>query len=119
MTEKRMPRVYIVQKPYKDLDFSSASRYGALQFVFDSTDKPSLLPAPNFQKACKALKDFAENDYLLIIGGDPVGVVVTVAALIEHGFKKVNVLRYEREKDLQGNRTNNGYYVPIPVPLKF
>lgn len=116
---KRSPRVYIVQKPYKDLDFSSASRYGALEFIFDNTDKPSLIPGPSFHKACKVLKDFTEDDYILIIGGDPIGVVIAIAALIEHGFKKINVLRYEREKDLQGNRTNNGYYVPVPVPLRF
>ena len=52
-------------------------RYGELEVVFESSDKPQFVPVPSIQKARRIMKDFSPDDFLLwAVGGDPIAVMI-------------------------------------------
>lgn len=108
-------KVYVIQKPFKDLDLSTACVYGELDYIFDATETPSLSPAHAMHKAYSKLKAYNHSDYLLSVGGDPAGIIICAAILSYKQIFKVNYLRWERERDVHGQRMQNGYYVPVPL----
>lgn len=113
-----MPKVFIIQDPGINRDFSSAVEYGTLVFVLEKTDRPSYDPRPSHQKIKERLNDtFTEEDYIVWAGGDPLAPVLLGTVLRELGFNKFRNLRWERVRDKNKKRTGEGYYVPITVEL--
>jgi hypothetical protein len=99
-------------------DVSSANRYGKIIFLLTHTEKPSLHPGPTINKLKTILKDFTDADYIFQAGGDPLGLALTLCALKDLGFRKVNYLRWERETGIGEKRTGNGFYVPVALKLE-
>lgn len=109
--------VYIVQRPHAPRDWSSAQRYGRLEFIFDDpTFQPSQQPAVAARAAEEVLLKFnPTEDYLVMAGGDPSGpfLIGGVFARLFPGVP-MPVLRWEREKTLTGDRSvTQGFYVPV------
>jgi len=108
-------KVYVVQnviRKYTDgtlrsLDYSQAERFGEVIFLFDGSKQVVMSPQPTIRKLKSLLKDFKDNDYLLLVG-DPalIGLTCSVVSTISNG--RYNMLKYDRiEKD----------YFPIRVDI--
>jgi hypothetical protein len=115
-----MAIAYCVQKPRgKQHDLSSANRFGRVVTILDEADNPSLNPAGCLHKINRALKEFSPDDIIFMAGGDFLSLALALCALKDLGFKEVNYLRWERERDIDGTRKHGvGYYVQEPLPLK-
>lgn len=118
--------VYIVQEPpvfgaggtSRVKDFSSAQRYGRLEQILGPTESASLAPGHALNRMKKALHGFRRGvDYVCFAGGDPMALSVALLALRDMNFKDVEMLRWDRERDTSGRRTQGGFYVPVTVPL--
>jgi hypothetical protein len=97
-------------------DFSSAQRYGPVHFILDQDDNPSEAPGPCLNKMIRGLKDFTEEDFVVYSGGDPLGLWLACAALNHLGFPKIQFLKWERERNLEGQRLKgSGYYTPVTL----
>lgn len=123
-----MSKVFGVHEPppYKDYkrdgalvekDLSSAQRYGQLMFLLNRADRPSTMPGPCLRKIQQGLKDFTPEDYLFFPGGDHVGLMLTGTVLRDMGFREVQWLKWEKERDTQGKLMPGGFYVPIKITL--
>jgi hypothetical protein len=115
-----MATAYCVQMPRgKGRDLSSANRYGTVETILSEIDNPSLNPAACLHKLSKALRDFGPHDVLFSAGGDHLSLALALCVLKDQGFSEINYLRWERERDIDGQRKAGvGYYVKAPLPLK-
>ena len=89
--------VYVIQEmPYKDV--LSAEEYGELKSVIEPGFQLLLSPDPVTEKIKNVLKDFNDNDYLLLIG-DPslIGIACAVACDINMG--RFKVLKWDRRRE--------------------
>ena len=99
--------VYVIQEmPYKDV--LSAEEYGELKSVIEPGFQLLLSPDPVTEKIKNVLKDFNDNDYLLLIG-DPslIGIACAVACDINMG--RFKVLKWDRETQV---------YYPVSLDLE-
>ena len=105
--------VYVIQEmPYKDI--LSAEKYGELKPIVEPGLNIYFSPAPIVSKMRQVLKNFNDDDYLLLIG-DPsiIGVACSVASDINMGRYKVLKWDRRREKyyplefDITGRRKND------------
>jgi hypothetical protein len=75
--------------------------------LFDGNKQVVMSPQPTIRKLRNLLKDFKDNDYLLLVG-DPalIGLTCSVVSTISNG--RYNMLKYDRiERD----------YFPIRVDI--
>jgi|TARA_R100001460_G_scaffold82938_1_gene123825 hypothetical protein len=104
--EDKKSRVFVVQEVSR-FNIVSAQQYGQLIPIYEEGKQIFLSPGPATRKAKNILRDFSDNDYLLLIG-DPamIGLATSVAAY--HNRGKYKVLKYDR-------RTFT--YLPIQIDL--
>ena len=118
-----MSKVYVVNRPVKNKfgwtpDLTDASRYGAIEVIFEPNEKPQFLPGPSIQKAKKILKNFGSEDYLLWPGGgDPIAVMI-VCMIASEMSPLVRVLRWERNMEEGERDRRKGWYMPVPLELR-
>jgi hypothetical protein len=89
--------VYVIQEmPYKDI--LSAEEYGELVSIIEPGYQLYISPEPIVEKVRSVLKNFNDDDYLLLIG-DPsiIGVACAVASDINMG--KLKVLKWDRRRE--------------------
>ena len=99
--------VYVIQEmPYKDI--LSAEEYGELVSIIEPGYQLYISPEPIVEKVRSALKNFNDDDYLLLIG-DPsiIGVACSIASDINMGRYKV--LKWDRRRER---------YYPIEFNIK-
>lgn len=111
-----MATVFVVQDPGPGRDFSTALEYGSLFFLLDSSDRPSYGNVPTLQKLRSGLANFSEDDFIVWAGGDPLSPVLVGTVLRELGLSRFRYLRWERVRR-EGQRTGQGFYVPVTVQL--
>ncbi len=93
---KTSPRVFIPQEsPGKNV--IPAAKFGELVTIFDAHKQVMLSPAPATNAINHALRNFSDDDYLLLIG-DPVlvGVCCSVAAKFNSG--RMKLLKWDRQE---------------------
>ena len=118
-----MPKVYIVQRPIQNKfgftpDLTDAARYGELDVVFESSDKPQFVPVPSIQKARRIMKDFNPDDFLLWAGGgDPIAVMI-VCMIASEMSPIIKVLRWERNKEEGDRDRRKGWYMPVALEMR-
>jgi hypothetical protein len=90
--------VYVVQE-VKGRDHSPALKYGDLKLLLEDWPNITMSTQPTVRRLRKMLKDFNDQDYLLL-SGDPValGLACAVAADINQG--KVKILKWENREGL-------------------
>lgn len=114
-----MSKVLVIQQSYSEKDLSSAARYGTIEFIFpDYRFQPSQRPGMAVTPIEKAIMDFnPDEDYLLSLGGDWVGVMMVGMAMNRHHpGREIRILRWERERDTTGERIpGSGFYVPSTI----
>ena len=118
-----MSKVYVVNRPVKNKfnwtpDLTDATRYGALEIIFEPDDKPQFIPVPIIQKARRIMKDFSTDDYLLWPGGgDPIAVMI-VCMIAAELAPTVRVLRWERNMEEGSRDRRKGWYMPVALELR-
>ena len=103
MKENNLPIVYVVQeipgtkegKP--KINIMGAAPYGTFKFLLPELSQIIFSPGPLIYKLRQALKDFTENDYLLLTG-DPaiIGVACSLASEMTNG--KYKLLKWDRQE---------------------
>ena len=100
-------KVYIIQNvmrkypdgTFRGLDYSQAERFGEIIYLFDGNKQVVMSPQPTIRKLKTVLKDFSDNDYLLLVG-DPALIGLTTSVLVTICNGRYNMLKYDRlEKD--------------------
>jgi|TARA_E500000318_G_scaffold25595_1_gene25570 hypothetical protein len=100
------PTVFLVQEnPY--ISVLSAADYGEIVVLFESGQQIMFSPQPAIRKLKRKLKDFSDDDYLLMMG-DPaaMGIACCVAAEMNRG--KFNILKWDKKAQR---------YYPVSVNL--
>ena len=110
--------VYVIQEPSSSRDFSSALKYGRLEFILSPHEKVGMLPARSLSFLRTKLKNFKNDDYVVWAGGDPFAPILAGLVLGEMAFKEINYLRWERDKTKEGVRGTTGYYIPGKLILR-
>ena len=89
------------------INIMGASQYGKFKFLLPEFSQMIFSPGPLIYKLRKGLKDFKQNDYLLLTG-DPaiIGVACSIASDITNG--KYNLLKWDRQER---------QYYPIKINL--
>ena len=86
--------VFLVQEnPY--ISVLSATEYGTIVTLFESGSQIMFSPQPAIRKLKRKLKDFDDNDHLLMMG-DPaaMGIACCVAAEMNRG--KFKILKWDK-----------------------
>ena len=104
--EPGKPTVFLVQEnPY--INVLSAADYGDIVVLFESGQQIMFSPQPAIRKLKRKLKDFNDNDFLLMMG-DPaaMGIACCIAAEMNRG--KFNILKWDKKQQR---------YYPVSVNL--
>ena len=104
--EPGKPTVFLVQEnPY--INVLGAAEYGDIVVLFESGQQIMFSPQPAIRKLKRKLKDFDDNDYLLMMG-DPaaMGIACCIAAEMNRG--KFNILKWDKKQQR---------YYPVSINL--
>ena len=97
------PIVYVIQEiagtqaGNPKINIICASHYGKFKFLLPEFSQMIFSPGPLIYKLRKGLKDFKEDDYLLLTG-DPaiIGVACSIVSDITNG--KYNLLKWDKQE---------------------
>ena len=97
------PIVYVIQEiagtqaGNPKINIIGASKYGDFKFLLPEFSQMIFSPGPLIYKLRKGLKDFKEDDYLLLTG-DPaiIGVACSIVSDITNG--KYNLLKWDKQE---------------------
>ena len=101
---KKDPKVYLVQEIPTDretgqpkIDITPALKYGEIKIMFPRLKQMQFSPGPMVMEIKNSLKNFTQDDYLLLYG-DPaiIGVVCAVVSDITNG--KFKLLKFDRRQ---------------------
>ena len=103
MSSMKEKIVYVVQEiagtqsGNPKINIMGASEYGKFKFLLPEFSQIIFSPGPLIFKLRKALKDFNEEDYLLLTG-DPaiIGVACSIVSDITNG--KYNLLKWDKQE---------------------
>ena len=104
--EPGKPTVFLVQEnPY--INVLGAADYGDIVFLFESGRQIMFSPQPAIRTLKRKLRDFDDNDYLLMMG-DPaaMGICCCIAAEMNRG--KFNILKWDKKQQR---------YYPVAINL--
>lgn len=119
--------VYVIQQPVPNAtgwmpDFSIATEYGKIQYIFEGGEKVHALPGPSLFKVRKLLREKFDHtkDYILWPNtGDPMACIIACIALGELDIEYINCLYWNRKRNSDGVRDAKlGFYSPIKINLK-
>ena len=98
--------VYVVQE-VKSRNILSAEKFGALELLLPEGSQIVLSVGPTVKRLRHKLRNFNDDDYLLLIG-DPaaIGVACSIAAYYNRG--RYTVLKWDRQE---------GIYYPVEIDL--
>lgn len=111
-----MAEVYLVQQlkeiPGKAVrDLNPVLAYGAITTLIEPGDNPAINSETVRDKVANRLANFnAEVDYLVWVGGDPVGILIVTSELLRRGIKRFCWLRYSF-------RLEKTEYLPVWIDL--
>ena len=100
------PTVFLVQEnPY--ISVLSAADYGEIVVLFESGQQIMFSPQPAIRKLKRKLKDFSDDDYLLMMG-DPAAMGIACCGAAEMNRGKFNILKWDKKAQR---------YYPVSVNL--
>ena len=103
MKENNLPIVYVIQEipgtkeGRPKINILGAAEYGTFKFLLPELSQIIFSPGPLIFKLRKSLKDFSEEDYLLLTG-DPaiIGVTCSIVSDITNG--KYKLLKWDKQE---------------------
>lgn len=117
----REPKVWLLQESWKpDVDMSSAQRYGTVIPILTRLDVPGQAPGPCLFKLKHALRDYHPDDYVTYALSDPAAPFLAGMVFANEGLLRepVNWLRWDRERDINSQRTKGGYYIASKIEYR-
>jgi len=91
------PTVYVVQRPFKDLDISSAEDFGALVTCLDEREQVGWNGREATLELGFRLQNYRDQDFLLAIG-DPVAIAIAGALAAQANGGRFTILKWDRRK---------------------
>ena len=89
--------VYVVQEP-KGINIVSATKYGDIEIILPATEHMTFNTEGVVEKIKSKLKNFNEQDYLLLLGDHAAIGVATYFALEKQ--KSVQFLKWDRQEKM-------------------
>ena len=89
--------VYVGQEPDSSKNILSASDFGVLEFILPARENMMFSPVPTITRIKKALKEFNDEDFLLLIG-DPAAIGVAVHIALQNNRQKAKLLKWDRRE---------------------
>jgi len=89
--------VFVVQEPDANKNILSASDFGELEFVLPARENMMYSPAPTVSRIKHALRNFTDEDYLLLIG-DPAAIGVAVHIALNNNRQKAKLLKWDKRE---------------------
>jgi uncharacterized protein (UPF0128 family) len=89
--------VYVVQEP-KGINIVSATKYGDIEIILPATEHMTFNTEGVVEKIKSKLKNFNEQDYLLLLG-DPAAIGVATYFALEKQ-KSVQFLKWDRQEKM-------------------
>ena len=89
--------VYVVQEPDSSKNILSASDFGVLEFILPARENMMFSPIPTITRIKKALKEFNDEDFLLLIG-DPAAIGVAVHIALQNNRQKARLLQWDKRE---------------------
>ena len=89
--------VYVVQEPDSSKNILSASDLGTLEFILPARENMMFSPTPTITRIKKALKEFNDEDFLLLIG-DPAAIGVAVHIALQNNRQKARLLKWDKRE---------------------
>jgi hypothetical protein len=87
--------VYVVQE-VMGRNILPAQKYGKIEVLLPQ-GQVAFLPGPTIYKLNQKLKNFSDNDYLLLIG-DPVAIALCAMVASSYNNGKVKFLKWDRQE---------------------
>lgn len=99
------------------LDLTPLRGYGALRNVFSQW--PTVASDDENDAELEAwLREYdPEMDYVVVLPTDDPHAALLMGAALSHYHESVQVLRWDRRTEANGERTRHGYYVPVNMRL--
>jgi len=93
---EKKPTVFLVQEnPY--INVLSAQEYGDIVLLFESGQQIMFSPQPAIKKLRRKLKDFCDDDYLLMMG-DPAAMVIAGCVASDVNRGKFKILKWDKKE---------------------
>ena len=89
--------VFVVQKPDKKKNILSATEYGELDFILSETENIMYTPVSTISRIKHTLRNFSEEDYLLLIG-DPVAIGVATHFALLSNKNSAKILKWDNRE---------------------
>ena len=104
--EPGKPTVFLVQEnPY--INVLGAADYGDIVVLFESGRQIMFSPQPAIRALKRKLRDFDDNDYLLMMG-DPAAMGICCCNAAEMNRGKFNILKWDKKQQR---------YYPVSINL--
>jgi hypothetical protein len=87
--------VYVVQE-VQGINILSATKFGELKLLLPA-GQVTLSAGPTVSRLRKGLKEFSDNDYLLLIG-DPAAIGIATAMAFNMNRGKAALLKWDRQE---------------------
>ena len=92
--KEKEPTVFLVQEnPY--VNVLSAEEYGKIEVLFESGQQIMFSPQPAIRKLKRKLKDFNDEDHLLMMG-DPAAMGIACCIASEMNRGKFKILKWDK-----------------------
>jgi len=89
--------VFVVQEPDASKNILSAMDFGDIEVVLPARENMMYSPAPTVARIKHALRNFTDEDYLLLIG-DPAAIGVAVHIALQNNRQKVKLLKWDKRE---------------------
>lgn len=109
--------IYVVHEPragskYAAYDLAAQTApFGKIKYVFDVRKRPTDEADDCGYHAQQALKTFSDDDFLLWLGGDPVGLALCAMIAARQNQGAVKMLRWVEEHNGKDKPKNGRYKV--------
>lgn len=107
---------WFIQPPSKaNVDYSSAQRYGSINFFLNPDHRSSANPKAVLNRLRSTVQYYEPGDYIAWAGGDPWNLFMAGMAFGELNKPvEFNLLVWEKMRTIDGSTPNkNGFYIPI------
>ena len=100
------------------INIMGAQKYGEFKFLLPEFSQMIFSPGPLIYKLRQGLKDFKEEDHLLLTG-DPalIGVACSIVSDITNG--KYNLLKWDKQERKYYPISINTFVLPVPISIKY
>tara|TARA_R100000656_G_scaffold101466_1_gene73819 strand:- start:222 stop:527 length:306 start_codon:yes stop_codon:yes gene_type:complete len=89
--------VFVVQEPDASKNILSANDFGELEFILPARENMMYSSAPTVSRIKHALRNFTDEDYLLLIG-DPAAIGVAVHFALKNNRQKAKLLKWDKRE---------------------